>query len=187
LGNAPIAVPPTTKNPSYPHQPWHWLDQSQNCSHLDPLPQFLALPKSSPPQPQSTNQNLAGRHGAHFRIRSLSDLRNQCSQFVCNCWFFTSLEDPFSRVPDPTQLENWLALNEARIPRYVASRRNNLHTRQQHVNEHFTSITSPSMSVFTHSVQFSSQWKILLVVIDFNAPLTCEPGGSADNETSARC
>jgi hypothetical protein len=44
-----------------PHQPWHWLDQSHNYSDLDPLSQSLARPKSSP---QSTNQNLAGRHRA---------------------------------------------------------------------------------------------------------------------------
>jgi hypothetical protein len=43
------------------------------------------------------------------------------------------------------------------------------------------------MSVFIHSVQFCSQWEILLVVLDFNALFTCDPGGSAGNETRARC
>jgi hypothetical protein len=57
----------------------------------------------------------------------------QCSQFVCNCWFFPSIED---RVPDPTHLENWLAVNKARILCHVASRRNT-----KHITEYFTSIT----------------------------------------------
>jgi hypothetical protein len=61
--------------------------------------------------------------------------------YVCNCWFYPSLQDHFSRVPDPTQLEKWLALNEARILRHVASRRHTLHTGQQYNNEYFTSIT----------------------------------------------
>jgi hypothetical protein len=70
----------------------------------------------------------------------LYDLRNQCSQFVCNCWFYPSLEDHFSRVPDPTHLENWLALNEARILCHVASRRHPLHTSQQHITDYFTPV-----------------------------------------------
>jgi hypothetical protein len=69
-----------------------WLDRNQALHDLTSCP-------------------IASRQ---FRIRSLYDLRNQCSQFVCNCWFYPSQEDHFSRVPDPTQLENWLALNEAR-------------------------------------------------------------------------
>jgi hypothetical protein len=71
----------------------------------------------------------------------LYNLRNQCSQFVCNCWFYPTMADHFSRVPNPTQLENWLALNEARILRHVASRRHTLHTGQQHITDYFTSIT----------------------------------------------
>jgi hypothetical protein len=50
------------------------------------------------------------------------------------------LEDHFSRVPDPTQQENWLALNEARILCHAASRRHTLHTGQQYITEYFTSI-----------------------------------------------
>jgi hypothetical protein len=84
--------------------------------------------------------------------RPVYDLRNQCSQFVCNCWFYPSLEDHFSCVPDPTQLEIWLSPNEARILCHVVSRRHTLHTGQQR------SPPSPNlMSVLIHSVQFRSQ------------------------------
>jgi hypothetical protein len=51
------------------------------------------------------------------------------------------LEAHFSRVPEPTQLENWLELNEARILRHVASRRHTIRTGQQRITEYFTSIT----------------------------------------------
>jgi hypothetical protein len=141
MGNPPIVVPPTTESPSYPHQSWHWLDQSHHYSHLDPLSQRPARQKSSPPGPRSKNKTscpIASRPVPHW---SLYDLRNQCSQFVCNCWFYPSLEDHFSRVLDPTQLENWLALNEARILCHVASRRHTLHTGQQHITEYFTLFT----------------------------------------------
>jgi hypothetical protein len=40
------------------------------------------------------------------------------------------------RVPDPTQVENWLAVNKARILGHVASRRNT-----KPITEYFTSIT----------------------------------------------
>jgi hypothetical protein len=53
-------------------------------------------------------KHLARQHRAQFRIRSLYDLRNQWSQFDCNCWFNPSIEELFSRVPVPTQLENLL-------------------------------------------------------------------------------
>jgi hypothetical protein len=89
----------------------------------------------------STNQKSCPTASRPVRIRSTYDLRNQCSQFVYNCWFYPSLEDHFSRVSDPTQLENWLALDEARILRHVNSRRNNLHTGQQHITEYITSLT----------------------------------------------
>jgi hypothetical protein len=45
------------------------------------------------------------------------------------------LRGPLLSRPDPTQLDNRLALNEARILRHVASRRNNLRTGQQHITE----------------------------------------------------
>jgi hypothetical protein len=102
-----------------------------NYSHLDPLPQSLVRPKSSISRPQSTNQKsftTASRPVPHSVSRC--DLRNQRSQFVYNCWFYPSLEGHFSYAPDPPHLENVLAVNEARILRHVASRRNNLHTGQ---------------------------------------------------------
>jgi hypothetical protein len=86
-------------------------------------------------------KHLARLHRVQFRIRALYDLRNQCSQCVCYCWIYPSIEDHFSRVPDPTQLEDWLALNEARILRHVASRLHTLHIGQQHITDYFTSIT----------------------------------------------
>jgi hypothetical protein len=74
LGNPSIVVPPTTENPSYPHQPWYWLDQSHHYSHLDPLSQRLDRPKSSPTRPRSKNQTsrpIASRPVPHsVSIRS---------------------------------------------------------------------------------------------------------------------
>jgi hypothetical protein len=53
-------------------------------------------------------KNRGRCHRAQFRLRALHDLRHQCSQFVCNFWFYPSLDEHLSREPDPIKLENWL-------------------------------------------------------------------------------
>jgi hypothetical protein len=165
--------------PSFPHQPRHWLDQSHHCSHLDPVSQRLARPKSSPPRPQSTNQKSCPNAVLH----SVYVLRNQCSQFVCNYWFYLSLEDHFTRVLDSTQLVKLASAERSQnsssccLPLQFPHRSTthhrifHLHHLTFHVRVHpFCTISLPIEIV-------------LLVVLDFNAPLTCEPG----NEKCARC
>jgi hypothetical protein len=86
-------------------------------------------------------KNLARCHRAQYRLRALYDLKHQCSQFVCNFWFYPSLDEHLSREPDPTKLENWLAANEARIHRHVAHRHAHHSSGQQHITDFFSSTT----------------------------------------------
>jgi hypothetical protein len=128
LSNPPIVVPPTTENPPYPtNHSTGWTSRINTLIWTHCHNTWLDRNQALHGHNQQT-RHLARLHRAQFRIRSLYDHRNQCSQFVCNCWFYPSIEDHFSRVPDPTQLENWLALNEARILRHDASRRHTLDT-----------------------------------------------------------
>jgi hypothetical protein len=141
LSSPPIVVPPTTENPPYPTPTNHstgWTSRIITHIWTHCHNAWLDRNQALHGHNQQT-KHLARLHLAQFRIRSLYDLRNQCSQFVCNCWFYPPIENHFSQVPDPTQLENWLALKEARILRHVASRRHTLHTSQQHITEYFTS------------------------------------------------
>jgi hypothetical protein len=43
-------------------------------------------------------KNLARCHRAQYRLRALYDLKHQCSQFVCNFWFYPSLDEHLNQI-----------------------------------------------------------------------------------------
>jgi hypothetical protein len=103
-------------------------------------------------------ENLSWRHRAQFRIRFLFDRRNLFSRFICNWWPYH-----LSRVPDPTHLKNWLALNEARIIEQETP---------APVNNTSFNISPPlcatmwsSLSLFMHYVKSCSHWAVLWVLL----------------------
>jgi hypothetical protein len=57
-------------------------------------------------------RQLARATKAQFKIRSLYDIRSQCSPYVQSHWYYGSPEEHFERETSTTNLENWIAAYE---------------------------------------------------------------------------
>jgi hypothetical protein len=59
-------------------------------------------------------------------MRALYGIKDKCTRHVKKHWFYTSPEENFRLIiSQPSQLEQWLAIDETRILSHVAHQRNN--------------------------------------------------------------
>ena len=128
---------------------------------------------------QQTRQT-ARLHQAQYRIRALYGVRNQCSRFARDRWFYSSPEEHFQRVTCASHLENWLAVNEVRILTHVTHHQNQNRTGQRSITDFLTPIVHPPPTFPQPPSATTLSDRIT------NAPLTREPGGFADDGLRAR-
>jgi hypothetical protein len=77
----------------------------------------------------------------HYKFRALYRLRHHCSHLARLEWFFESSEAHSTRQADPRHLENWIALNEARILSQVTHHQQHTRSGQRSIEEYFPPIT----------------------------------------------
>jgi hypothetical protein len=104
----------------------------------------------------------------------------ECSRFAQSHWFYSSPDEHFLQAPSPSHLENWLAVNEARILTHVNHHQNQHRTGQRHITDFLPPIVQPAPS----HLQPPSTTTLSTNVT--NVPLTIEPGGFADDGLRAR-
>jgi hypothetical protein len=120
---------------------WHLLAEYYYSTTLDPLLRRVGQSKQCPSRPQPANQSQAPTTRAQHKIRALYSLRHHCSHLAHREWFYESPEAPFTRQTDPRHLENWIALNEARILSQVTRHQQHTRTGQRTIEEYFSPIT----------------------------------------------
>jgi ribonuclease HI len=119
---------------------------------------------------------------AQFKIRSLYTLRSQCSPYVQSHWFYRSPEEHFARETSPINLENWITAHETRIITHIMYFREHRCQGQRNITDFLSHTVQDDMESNTpdsrsHSIVHNGN--------NLNAPLTSEPGGSADEELLA--
>jgi hypothetical protein len=77
---------------------------------------------------------------AQYKIRALYSLRHHCFTWPVDS-VSMSAEAHFTRQADPRHLENWIALNEARILSQVTHHHKHTRTGQRSIEEYFLPIT----------------------------------------------
>lgn len=128
---------------------------------------------------QQTRQ-IARLHQAQYRIRALYGIKNKCSRFAQSHWFYSSPEEHFRQAPSPSHLENWIAVNEARILTHVHHHQNHHRTGQRSITDFLTPIVQSPPTIPQPPSTTTMSDRIT------NAPLTREPGGFADDGLRAR-
>jgi len=63
----------------------------------------------------NTTKRQARLEKAKYRIRALYQFKQHCTPYQKSRWFYPSPEIHFERETKPSQLENWIAINESRI------------------------------------------------------------------------
>ena len=126
-------------------------------------------------------RQLARLHQAQYRIRAMYELRNKCSQYVRDKWFYSSPEEHFQHARTPCHLENWLAVNEAQILAHITHHQKHRRTGQRDITDFFPPINLHNAANFPPPPSDTPRSDSLT-----NAPLTSEPGGFADDGLRAR-
>ena len=109
------------------------------------------------------------------------ELRNKCSGYVRDKWFYSSPEEHFQRARTPCHLENWLAVNEAQILAHITHHQKHRRTGQRDITDFFPPINLHNAANFPPPPSDTPRSDSLT-----NAPLTSEPGGFADDGLRAR-
>jgi hypothetical protein len=116
---------------------------------------------------------------AQYKIRALYKLKSKCTRYVQAAWFHPSPEDHFKDSLQPSQLEHWLAINEARIISHVAHQQRNANHGQRAITDFYSRTASENEA--NRAAITTTTTTVSLT----NAPLTSEPGGSAGDELRA--
>jgi hypothetical protein len=132
-------------------------------------------------------RQLARATKAQFKIRFLYDIRSQCSPYVQSHWYYGSPEEHFERETSTTNLENWIAAYETRIITHILHFKNQRHRGQRTITDFLSHTTQDFLSQQTQDdedrpLRPSTPSIAYNHSINFNASLTSEPGGSADEE-----
>jgi hypothetical protein len=116
---------------------------------------------------------------AQYKIRALYRVTPKCTRYVQATWFYSSPEEHFRQISQPTQLENWLTVNKARIISHITHQQNHTTQGQRTITD-FLSRSTLENEASREAITVTPP-----TVSRTNAPLTREPGGSAGDELRA--
>jgi hypothetical protein len=168
------------------HLPKNWLVKSSHRAHMETL-----LPSMDQPEPSPPWSYFKRRISPAAIALSIDFEPFMISNTNALSWFATSgFTHPWMSICLVNQIQSNLktGLRQTKIGFLAMSHTATpppLRTAAHHGLLLLNHVDDPPMP--TSSRQYWSHWTFLLVFKFCNAPLTCESGGSAGNETSARC